>query len=299
MVFLHMPKTGGTWVAQAVTAAGVQTSRPDPLADQRYSGHGHASLLDFSLGDRFSVAFVRHPLDWWRSYWGYRMRVGWSMENEIDSAAASDDFNDFATRVLDHCSGHVDELVRQFIGSPAPRVDFVGRFEHLVADTCTALRLGGESFYEDAVRAHPNVNVSDYDSFPARYRPDVAARLAEAEHQTIERFYPDDPIPAALIVGAPPKVPAPVDEGARVGPSPTHGELQRLGNRVGALERALDHSHRAEEGLKLALSQTRTQLDRTERALDSLRGSSVVRYTRPLRVAYYRTRRLPRSQGAA
>jgi hypothetical protein len=287
MVFLHMPKTGGTWLAQAVAAAGVQTSRPDPLVDQRYSHHGHASLLDVGAGDRFSVAFVRHPLDWWRSYWAYRMRVGWDVENELDRAAASDDFNEFVTRVVDRYPGHLDDLVKQFVGSPAPKVDFVGRFEYLVDDACTALRLGGEPFYERAVRAHPNVNVSDYDSFHARYRPDVAARLADAEGQTIERFYPEDPIPATFIAGGSPEVPTP---GVRARPSAKYGELQRLTDRVVALERALDCSRRAEQELGLALSQTRGELDQTERALDSLRASNVVRYTRPLRIAYYRTR---------
>jgi hypothetical protein len=290
MVFLHLPKTGGTWVGEAVAAAGVQTSRPDPLADQYYSGHGHASLLDVGLDDRFSVAFVRHPLDWWRSYWGHRMRAGWSMESGIDSVAASDDFNEFATRVLNHCPGFLDELVGRFVGSPAPRVDFVGRFEHLVDDTCMALRLSGEPFYEDALRAHPKVNVNDYDSYRARYRPDVAARLAEAEHQTIERFYPEDPVPPALIAGASPELSAPVDQGDRAGPSPTDRELARLHHRVRALEGALERSHRAERRLELALSQTRSQLAQTENALGLLRGSHLVRYTRPLRVAYYRTR---------
>jgi hypothetical protein len=290
MVFLHLPKTGGTWVAQAVAAAGVQTSRPDPPAGQRYSDHGHAYLPDVSVGERFSVAFVRHPLDWWRSYWAHRMRVGWSMENALDSAVASDDFNDFVARVLDHCPGHLDGLVGQFVGSPAPRVDFVGRFEHLVDDTCSALRLGGESFYEAAVRAHPNVNVNDYASFRAHYRPDVAARLVDAERQTIERFYPHDPIPATFIAGASAAMSGPVHHGGRARPSPNLGERQRLADRVLALERALDRSHRAEEELELALSQTRSQLDQTERALDSLRASNVVRYTRPLRIAYYRTR---------
>lgn len=218
------------------------------------------------------------------------MRVGWATDNGVDRVAASDDFNEFATRVLAYCSGYLDELVGQFVGFPAPVVDFVGRFEHLVDDTCMALRLGGESFSEGAARAHPKANFNDYDSFPPLYRPDVAARLAEAEHQTIERFYPDDPIPEALIDGSCPEVSLPVDGGARAGPPPSHSELQRWGERIRAFERALDQSRRAEKTLELALSQTREELDLTERSLDTLRASRVMRYTRPLRLAYYHTR---------
>jgi len=289
MAFFHLPKTGGTWVAQAVAAAGVQTWRPVP-ADGHLPSHGHASPLEVDLGDRFSVAFVRHPLSWWRSYWAYRMRVGWSMADEFDRAVASDDFNEFATRVLDLSPGHFDGLVGQFVGAPAPRVDFVGRFERLVEDTCTALRLGGEPFCEEALRAHPNVNVNDYDSFRARYRPDVAARLADAERHTIERFYPEDPVPTTLIAHGSCANRAPAGYAARARPPATGGELQRMGDRVLALERALERSHRAQAQLELALSLTRSQLGRTERALDSLQGSSVSRYTRPLRAVYHRTR---------
>jgi hypothetical protein len=196
MLFLHMPKTGGSWVTQAVSAAGVATWAPDPLGDRSYSAHGHADLHDVGVDDRLSVAFIRHPLDWWRSYWGHRMRAGWDRTIGIDAIAANDDFNRFVLALLDHHRGSFDEIVRRFVGLPSPCVDFVGRFENLVEDTCEALRLGGERFSASAIRQHPRVNVNDYRTFPALYRREVAVRLAEAEHQTIERFYADDPIPA-------------------------------------------------------------------------------------------------------
>jgi hypothetical protein len=199
MIFLHLPKTGGTWTAGAVEAAGVTTRLPDLLGEQHYSAHGHADLNDVTVNNRFSVAFVRHPLDWWRSYWGYRMRTGWREDNGIDLAAKSCEFNDFIERMLKYRPGYLSELVGQFVGSPVPIVDFVGRFEHLVDDVCTALRLGGESFSEFAIRDYPHQNVSDYDRFPAVYHPDVADHLIEAEDETIKRFYACEPVIAAMI----------------------------------------------------------------------------------------------------
>ena len=201
MLFLHMPKTGGSWVTQAVSAAGVATWAPDPLGDRSYSAHGHADLNDVDVGDRLSVAFIRHPLDWWRSYWGHRMRAGWDRTIGIDAVAASDDFNRFVLALLDDHRGSFDEIVGRFVGLPRPSVDFVGRFENLVEDTCEALRLSGERFSASAIRKHPRVNVNDYRSFPALYRPEVAVRMAEAEHRTIERFYADEPIPDNLLEG--------------------------------------------------------------------------------------------------
>lgn len=201
MVFLHLPKTGGIWTAGAVEAAGVPTWRPDSLGHQHYSSHGHADLADVMIDNRFSVAFVRHPLDWWRSYWGHRMRTGWRDDNGIDVAARSNEFNDFIDRVLKYRPGYLGELVGQFVGSPVPGVDFVGRFERLVDDVCTALRLGGESFSEAAIRAYPCQNGSEYDRFPAVYLPEVAARLVEAEDETIKRFYAHAPMLPAVIRG--------------------------------------------------------------------------------------------------
>ncbi|MGA9285448.1 MAG: hypothetical protein WBV85_08395 [Solirubrobacteraceae bacterium] len=215
MIFFHLPKTGGTWAEMAIQAAGVAITYPGALGDQPYSAHGHANLDDVAAGDRFSVAFVRHPLYWWRSYWGHRMRTGWRSDNGLDVAAASNDFNEFIVGVLEYREGYVSELVSQFVGTPVQKVDFVGRFEHLIDDLCTALRLGGESFSEAAIRAYPPQNNNDYDAFPAIYRPEVAAQLAEAEHETIERFYSDDPIPAAIVAG-----------GQR-DPKSSHGDLYR------------------------------------------------------------------------
>jgi hypothetical protein len=288
MLFLHMPKTGGSWVTQAVSAAGVATWAPDPLGDRSYSAHGHADLHDVGVDDRLSVAFIRHPLDWWRSYWGHRMRAGWDRTIGIDAIAANDDFNRFVLALLDHHRGSFDEIVRRFVGLPSPCVDFVGRFENLVEDTCEALRLGGERFSASAIRQHPRVNVNDYRTFPALYRREVAVRLAEAEHQTIERFYADDPIPANLLEGAianpcsPPRIECNHHSDAY--------NRQRSEERVRALERALGRSRQAEASLQRALTEARTERDQTTCALESLRNSQLLRRTRTLRSAYYRVR---------
>jgi hypothetical protein len=221
----------------------------------------------------------------WRSYWGYRMRTGWVPANGID-AAASDDFNDFVLNVLDQDRGSFGEVVRRFVGLPSPNVDFVGRFEHLVEDTCEALRLGGERFCAAAIRQRPHENVNDYHRFPALYRPEVAARLAEAERQTIERFYAEDPIPARLVLGGGADPPSP----PRAECSAASHDLRRAERHVRALERALSLSRQAEARLESALTQAHAERDQAAHALTSLRSSHLLRCTRRLRGAYYRAR---------
>jgi hypothetical protein len=150
------------------------------------------------------------------------------------------------------------------------------------------LRLGGERFSASAIRQHPRVkvNVNDYGSFPALYRPEVARRLAESEHQTIERFYANDPIPADLLHGANASSSAPCHSDCNQ-PSATY-DRRRAEERVRMLERALNRSHQAETSLQVALAQACSERDQAACALESLRNSRLVRRTRTLRIAYYR-----------
>ncbi|HTU77757.1 MAG TPA: hypothetical protein VMF09_03260 [Solirubrobacteraceae bacterium] len=294
MVFVHVPKTGGTWVTHAVIAAGVQVAPPDPGGGRHYSEHGHATLRDTATAGRMSVAFVRHPLDWWRSYWGHRMRAGWAPDSELDATVADADFNAFVLRVLDRHPGHFTETVRSFVGLPEPEVDFVGRYERLVEDTARALALGGERFRASALRAHPPENVNDYTRFPARYRPDVAARLAHAERETIERYYPYQPVPAALVCGSEHREEDRPDTRAARGE-----ELESLRSYSAGLERTLRLAHARELRLELELEHARRRLDAATRAHDSLLNSRLVRYTRPLRTRYYAARERPSSLARA
>lgn len=284
MVFIHVPKTGGTWITQAVIAAGVSVRGPDPLGDQSYSEHGHAVLGEIAAGDRLSVAFVRHPLDWWRSYWGHRMRAGWDERNAVDATAASSDFNDFIVRALD--GGHVgyyDALIAHFIGHPDPAIDFVGRFEYLAEDTMQALELSGESFSREALLAHPLENGNDYERFPARYEPEVAERLAQAEAQTIERFYPHEPVPSPLLLDG-------SSDGSASAANSGRLDESRLRSRVEGLERALERARRAQMELAAETEISHAELAAARGALAQLRSSRLLRYTRSLRVVSARAR---------
>ncbi len=200
MLFLHVPKTGGSYVAGALGAVlGASAVDFSASADPR-ERRGHAGLRSFPGNELFTLAFVRHPLSWYRSFWSYRMRRGWRSDHPLDRAARAEDFNEFAARACERMPGYLGLLFGEFIGPRERPIDCIGRYERLCEDLCAGLRQAGESFDEQALRAFAPVNVSDYERHPAYYEPEVAWRLALAERDVIERFYSHDPVPAGLLV---------------------------------------------------------------------------------------------------
>lgn len=189
--FIHIPKTGGTWATHAMIEARIPLREPEvenPHDD--YAAKGHAQLGDLPDADVFTFAFVRHPLDWWRSFWGHRMREGWIYpEHEIDSRAASEDFDDFIDQVVRNLPGWLGEFYERYVGPPAQPISFIGRFESLADDLEQALALAGVDYDTDALRRSPRRNEGDYETFPAEYRPDLRRRLERAERHAIKRFY--------------------------------------------------------------------------------------------------------------
>ena len=191
--FLHTPKTGGVWAYHAMAAAGVV---PNPGIELIY----HADLSQTQeFADRFTIAFVRHPLAWWRSYWAYRMRTGWAMESHVDAAAASEDFGEFIAGVVAHVPGWAGEVFWSFCGPPERPIEFVGFHERLAEDLERGLRLAGARFDARALHAEPPHNTSDEALVAVRYTPELARALASAEARAIERFYPGRAIPAEMV----------------------------------------------------------------------------------------------------
>lgn len=190
-IFVHVPKTAGLWVNHVLTAAGIPHQ---VLSEQTYARswahYGHADLRDLAKYDLFKFAFVRHPLDWWRSFCGFRMNTGWYPEHEIDSVCRSDNFCEFVEQVIEKLPGYASLMYERFVGSVANRIEFVGRYENLAEDLIRALTLANEPFDVEVVRKQPQikVNASDYQVRAAEYTPELAEALAQAERKAIIRF---------------------------------------------------------------------------------------------------------------
>jgi hypothetical protein len=198
--FLHVPKTGGTWVTQALQVAGV----PCQIVWTRLGpgSRGHATLEQTrAYSDRFSFAFVRHPLDLYRSRWAANTKDGWPMNRFLHDARSAD-FPGFVDRVIERHPGFAGRHFAEFTGPAENEIAFVGRYETLVDDLVRALDAAGENYDEAALRSYAPANRSDYQRHAANYDLALAERVVAVEQDAILRWYCDDPLPARLLAGS-------------------------------------------------------------------------------------------------
>ncbi|TQJ01071.1 Tfp pilus assembly protein PilF [Amycolatopsis cihanbeyliensis] len=134
---------------------------------------------------RYIGAFVRNPIEWYRSYWAYRMEGGWRPRYPLDEHCQSDDFETFVRKAVSILPGALGNIYRSYVGPPGAEVDFIGRQERLEEDVLRFLRLVGEKVDESALRAGTRINATGT-------RPDYPEELKElitvSEWDTMERF---------------------------------------------------------------------------------------------------------------
>jgi hypothetical protein len=191
--FLHVPKTGGTWVAHALHAAGV-TFFQERVWDRDREPHDHVPLrwARQRYGDKRLFAFVRRPDLWWASYFHWKRHVGWRGKNGIDARCAAADFPTFIDRVLAHYPGHLRAVYEEFVGPADWPIWRVGRHERLVEELDAILTAAGERYDREALLAFGSRRINAAGAYVAEWRPGQREALLEAEAAVLARFYPEE-----------------------------------------------------------------------------------------------------------
>lgn len=166
-VFYHIPKTGGSWVREAIQKAGIPTNEvgvlgPVDMPLSNFRGlflHATPSAVPLQM---FSFTFVRNPLSWYQSLWAYCMRSKrWDEDNDFQRECASDNFHQFLRNALARFPGIVSKMYRGYLGDEYELPGgFVGRQERLSEDLVLALRMAGETFDEASIRRTPPANIA-------------------------------------------------------------------------------------------------------------------------------------------
>lgn len=179
---IHTPKTGGSWARVAIKKAGIVFAETETR---------HVDLKQCPGRGLFTIAFVRHPWNWWKSYWVFKRTHGWDFNNRLDVLCMDNDFERFLLKVLDNSPGHCSAVYRSFVGAIGHEISFIGAFENLANDLVKGLTSAGERFNEELLRATPRRNVGDYHTFSTYCSEEIRQRIFDAERESFERFeYP-------------------------------------------------------------------------------------------------------------
>lgn len=186
-VFLHVPKTGGTWALSALRRQGIVLAT---LQDPNGSDHPDLATVRSVIPDKPAIAAVREPVSWLRSFWRFFYRRNWrpSSQGNVPGmepllAMAAPTFAEFAQRYLSRRPGYISELMRSY----AEGAEHVCRQEHLVDDLLMALVACGQDHLPDVIRATPRENVSQ--PFAAECPAEVEAKIRESDAWILETFY--------------------------------------------------------------------------------------------------------------
>jgi hypothetical protein len=186
MVFIHVPKTGGTWLMKALEDSGVKY-------EVVHQGGAISHVYWNEMPPRpFRFGFVRYPPTWYRSYWRFVHNAPHeAADNDLDQMVlGAKSFRDFVETAYVNFRGFLSVMYEDFLGPPGA-IEFIGRYENLQNDVIEALQLAGESDgwapqNYDAIRNLPPLNVS---TGKTEIPPDLADMILDSESQAVERFY--------------------------------------------------------------------------------------------------------------
>lgn len=203
VLFLHVPRTGGSFITKLLRKRWGVTQLSSRNMPEYY---GHALIGHF--GDlqryRFTFAFVRHPVSWVESIWKFiqSRKYPWrpfkkSLHGrwhpwDILLSYEADEFLDWIHNIIRNEPGLFTRMTEWFVGPPDSRlIDFIGRYDTLHADICTALTLA---------RLPDPPSLADVQAMePVSPRPGVVEwqidslnAFKQSERVLIKRFWPED-----------------------------------------------------------------------------------------------------------
>jgi hypothetical protein len=136
-MFFHVGRTAGHWVRYVIKRMDIPTTEVGAF-------HDWPSRINMTTeqSKKLSFCFIRHPLDWLRSYWMHQMYHGWD-DCSYSRYIKSDNFSEFLANAIEaYPSGPVSIVYAPFLD----QCSFIGRQESLVNDMVHVLGRARESF---------------------------------------------------------------------------------------------------------------------------------------------------------
>jgi hypothetical protein len=112
VVFIHIQKTGGTWIREVLTQLGIPWTNIINTHKVRYEPTLAKARNIYP--NHFIFSTIRNPLTWYQSYWAMKMLRATETNNRWDGTGIielnqckSNNFNEFIACVTSTCPGHL------------------------------------------------------------------------------------------------------------------------------------------------------------------------------------------------
>lgn len=180
-VFVHIPRTGGTWVRELIRQHAPKQWRAEISLNPE-----HVGVREIELRGRFAFAFIRNPWDWHVS------RLFFWRQN-LEPARFAALFQQHGTAFGEMLKALLDDgdtLDSRITNATSADVVF-GRFEMLRQELERLLHEAGHELPPpmlEAIRSSPPRNGVARASYRTFYNAELRDLVAKAEAHMIERF---------------------------------------------------------------------------------------------------------------
>ena len=173
-IFLHFPRTGGSWVNHCLQDI---SNKIDPDNETRF-GHVPYYSLSESQINKFCFSFIRHPFDWYASIYHYAHNI--SKEHEGTKPDA------FVHYFIQMGFGIYHQSL-DFFGLDY-EINFIGKYENLTEDLIVALEMAGEDFDKEYIRSVSCYNPQETKARKINFSNKTKKLIYKFDRKIFDRF---------------------------------------------------------------------------------------------------------------
>jgi len=179
-IFYHIPRAGGHSMVQILY---------NKMIPFKYTGSPHDNYETVPPEGKFTFLFIRHPLEWYRSWWKFQLTQSLNITREFYDKCWDEDFNVFIDNVIEKTPGYLNHYYRWFIGEPSV-ISFIGRQELYIKDLKEIFtQIGYQEPNPRSIMWVKEQNLSP--NVKADYTFEQRKTIMELEKDVINKWYSD------------------------------------------------------------------------------------------------------------